>query len=112
MRKVLRWNLLAFAGAGAISEIIVFFASIPPGSTTAPTPLESALGYSQLPGTVLFGLFAAAFGHSLDELPHLTSELIIWIAVIAAYLIQSAFFGALLWFSVRAGSGLRRAIHA
>jgi hypothetical protein len=59
-----------------------------------------------------FSLFATAFGHSLDELPHPASELIIWSGVTVAYLIQSALFGALLWFSVRAWNGLRRAIHA
>ena len=112
MRKLLSWNLLGYAVAGAILEMVVFLASIPSGSTTQPTPFESALGYTQLPGGLLFGLFAATFGHSLDKLPSLFATLIFWGAAIGVFLLQSALIGSLLWLPVRAWSTRRRTARA
>jgi hypothetical protein len=107
MTKVLGCNLVGFVAAGSILEIIIFLASIPPGSTTAPTPIESALGYTQFPGAVIFGLFASVFGHSLDNLPSLLATLMFWGAAIGAFLLQSTLIGGLLWLPVHAWTTLR-----
>jgi hypothetical protein len=103
---------LGWFGLGLVLELIalLMFVSLLPSDSTQPaTGWQTALGFTQLPGSLVLGLVATTFGHSLDRLPSTLGNAGAICLFVAAFLAQSAAFALPVWGASRL-AGRRRSV--
>jgi hypothetical protein len=89
--------------AGAVLEMVVLLAVIPDTWDRPATLPQTVLGFTQLPGAVLLGVFAATLGHALDLLPGFLAEACLYTAMGCSVLLQVVLFTFLIrWLLQRA----------
>src|ERR1700722_9947028 len=93
---------LLFIAIGAVLEVVVFLSAMPKNSTQPITPWQTVMGYTQVPGGLVFGLFGmAGFGHALDRTPEPLRAIGIGLMFGIPFLTQAAVFAVPVWVFTR-----------